>query len=103
MHGRIVHVAGNVKLSRFMDQLADEAHRYGLLTLRSGHARRAITDHGDIIAAILGGDVVHATRLMRDHLERDRLLALQAAMTAHNWGAEMPSAEESALQPTPSS
>lgn len=86
MHGRIVHIAGNAKLSRFMDQLADEAHRYGLLTLRSGHARRAISDHGEIIDAMLGDDAGLASELMRSHLERDRLLALRAALPAEQAG-----------------
>lgn len=80
MHARIIEAAGNARLSRFMDQLADEAHRYGLITLRAGHAEHAIRDHGTIIAALVQGDGARAAALMRQHLRADRDLALRSAL-----------------------
>jgi GntR family transcriptional regulator, rspAB operon transcriptional repressor len=82
MHVRLIAMALNARLSRIMDQLADEAHRYGLLTLRSGHAQQAIDDHGRIIDALLARDGERAAELMRQHLRADRDLALRAALPA---------------------
>ena len=82
MHAQIIAMACNARLSRIMGQLADEAHRYGLLTLRSGHAQQAIDEHGRIIAALLARDGERAADLMRQHLRADRDLALRVALPA---------------------
>jgi DNA-binding GntR family transcriptional regulator len=80
MHARIIRIADSPRLQRFMSQLADEAHRYGLITLRAGHAAQAIGEHGHIISAMLEGDGERAARLMLDHLRCDRDLALKSAI-----------------------
>ncbi len=82
MHAKIIAMARNDRLSRFMEQLADEAHRYGLLTLRSGHAQQAIDEHGGIIDALLQRDGDLAAALMRQHLRADRDLALRVSLPA---------------------
>jgi DNA-binding GntR family transcriptional regulator len=82
MHSRIIDLARNERLARIMGQLADAAHRYGLLTLRAGHARQAIHEHGLIIDALLAGDEDLAAQLMLQHLDTDRDIAIKAALPA---------------------
>ena len=86
MHQRTVRLADSPRLSRFMSQIADEAHRYGLLTLRSGHAAQAIDEHGGIIEALVSGDGESAEALMLAHLQADRDLALKVALPIDGTG-----------------
>lgn len=80
MHGRILDIAGNTKLSQFMAQLSDQVHRFGLLTLRHGRVETALTEHGAIIEALVAGRGEDAERLMRAHLAGDRDMALSLVL-----------------------
>lgn len=82
MHRRIIAMARNSRLTQVMDMLADQTHRFGLLTLRHGRAETAILEHGDIIAAICAGDGVLAAARMRAHLSADRDMALSLILPA---------------------
>ena len=72
MHGRIVALARNSRLTQFMQQLGDQVHRFGLLTLRHGRVERALMEHGHIIDALARRNGDEAEALMRSHLRADR-------------------------------
>ncbi|WP_161988392.1 GntR family transcriptional regulator [Elioraea sp. Yellowstone] len=80
LHARIIALTRNSRLVKFMDQLADQVHRFGLMTLRHGRAASALAEHGRIIDAILARDGATAETLMRDHLRADRDVALEAVL-----------------------
>jgi DNA-binding GntR family transcriptional regulator len=80
LHGRIIVLARNGRLTQFMSQLGDQVHRFGLITLRHGRAVQAIAEHGAIIQAIQAGDGAAAEALMRDHLRADREMALRIVL-----------------------
>lgn len=80
LHQRIVALARNTRLTQFMTQLSDQAHLFGLMTLRHGRAERALAEHGEIIQAILARDGAGAEALMRAHLRADRDMALRIAL-----------------------
>jgi DNA-binding GntR family transcriptional regulator len=82
MHSRIIGLAGNSRLSQFMGQLADQVHRFGLLTLRHGRVERALLEHGHIIDALIAGKAEEAETLMRFHLRADRDVALRVVLPA---------------------
>ncbi len=82
MHIRIIDMARNARLTQIMNQLADQTHRFGLLTLRNGRAAPAIGEHGEIIAAISAQDGDLAERLMRGHLLADRDMVLSLILPA---------------------
>ncbi len=76
MHARIIAMARNSRLTQVMNQLADQTHRFGLLTLRNGRAEPAIREHGEIIGAISEGDGALAAERMGSHLRADRDMVL---------------------------
>ena len=82
MHQRIMDLAGNSRLRQFMQQLSDQVHRFGLLTLRHGRAAQAIAEHGAIIEAIGRNDGARAEALMRSHLREDRNVVLRLTLPA---------------------
>ncbi len=82
LHARIIAMARNSRLTQVMNLLADQTHRFGLLTLRNGRARSAIAEHGEIIAALLGNDVDLAEQRMRAHLRADRDVVLALILPA---------------------
>jgi DNA-binding GntR family transcriptional regulator len=82
MHARIMDLAGNSRLRLFMQQLSDQVHRFGLLTLRHGRAAQAIAEHGAIIEAIAENDGERAETLMRSHLREDRNVVLRLTLPA---------------------
>jgi DNA-binding GntR family transcriptional regulator len=82
LHAQIVALTRNARLARFMSQLGDQVHRFGMLTLRHGRAPRALEEHGRIIEAILARDGAAAEALMREHLRADRDMALQTILPA---------------------
>jgi GntR family transcriptional regulator, rspAB operon transcriptional repressor len=82
MHDRIIRIARNARLSKFMGQLSDLTHRFGLLTLRNGRGQPALREHGEIIAALLVGDAERAETLMRTHLRADRNMVLRLTLPA---------------------
>jgi DNA-binding GntR family transcriptional regulator len=82
LHGRIIALARNGRLTQFMSQLGDQVHRFGLMTLRHGRAARAIEEHGAIIEALLARDGERAEALMRAHLRADRDTALRIVLPA---------------------
>lgn len=79
LHGRIVAMARNSRLTQFMQQLGDQVHRFGRTTLRHGRVERALVEHGQIIDALVAHDADEAEQLMRAHLRADRdvLIALE--------------------------
>ena len=76
MHARIIAMARNSRLTQVMNLLADQTHRFGLLTLRNGRAGPAIREHGEIIDAISTGDAPLAADRMGRHLRADRDMVL---------------------------
>ena len=76
MHARIIDMARNSRLTQFMNQLADQTHRFGLLTLRNGRAEPAIREHGEIIQALVERDGALAAERMLTHLRADRDMVL---------------------------
>jgi DNA-binding GntR family transcriptional regulator len=82
MHERIIRLARNSRLNAFMLQLADQTHRFGLLTLRAGRGQSALREHGEIIAALLAGEADRCEALMRAHLRADRDMVLQLILPA---------------------
>jgi DNA-binding GntR family transcriptional regulator len=88
LHGRIIALARNGRLTQFMGQLGDQVHRFGLMTLRHGRAERALAEHGEIIQAILARDGARAETLMRAHLRTDRDMALRITLPAGFTAAE---------------
>lgn len=80
LHARIIALTRNARLARFMEQLGDQVHRFGLMTLRHGRAPQALEEHGRIIAAIVARDGAAAEALMRDHLRADRDTAMAALL-----------------------
>jgi DNA-binding GntR family transcriptional regulator len=82
MHQRIVALAGNSRLTQFMQQLSDQVHRFGLLTLRHGRAGPALAEHGAIIQAMCDNDGTKAETLMRTHLREDRNMVLRLTLPA---------------------
>lgn len=82
MHQRIMELAGNSRLRQFMQQLSDQVHRFGLLTLRHGRAAQAIAEHGAIIEAMAENDGARADALMRSHLREDRNVVLRLTLPA---------------------
>ncbi|MEO3473694.1 GntR family transcriptional regulator [Roseomonas sp. CAU 1739] len=80
LHTHIIALTRNARLARFMSQLGDQVHRFGLMTLRHGRAPRALEEHGGIIVAILARDGATAEVLMREHLRADRDMALAAVL-----------------------
>jgi DNA-binding GntR family transcriptional regulator len=80
MHARIIELARNSRLVPIMKLLSDQAHRFGLLTLRHGRAEPALREHGEIIGAIARHDADAAEALMREHLRADRDVALRLTM-----------------------
>ncbi len=82
LHGRIIALARNGRLTQFMSQLGDQVHRFGLMTLRHGRAARALEDHDAIIGALLARDGPAAEALMRAHLRDDREMTLRIALPA---------------------
>ena len=82
MHQRIIDLAGNSRLRQFMQELSDQVHRFGLLTLRHGRAVQAIAEHGAIIDALTANDGARAKTLMRTHLREDRNAVLRVILPA---------------------
>ena len=82
MHQRIMELSGNSRLRQFMQQLSDQVHRFGLLTLRHGRAAQAIAEHGAIIEAITANDGAQARTLMLSHLREDRNVVLRLTLPA---------------------
>jgi DNA-binding GntR family transcriptional regulator len=82
MHERIIALAGNSRLTQFMQQLSDQVHRFGLLTLRNGRVGPALEEHGAIIAAMLDSNGAQAEALMRKHLREDRDMVLRLTLPA---------------------
>ncbi|CAH0282372.1 GntR family transcriptional regulator [Roseomonas sp. CECT 9278] len=80
LHARIIALTRNARLARFMAQLGDQVHRFGLMTLRHGRAPQALEEHGRIIDAIVARDGATAEALMRDHLRADRDMAMAALL-----------------------
>jgi len=80
LHAHVIALTRNARLARFMNQLGDQAHRFGLMTLRHGRAPQALDEHGRIIAAILARDGAAAEALMREHLRADRDMAMAAVL-----------------------
>lgn len=80
LHDHIIALTRNARLARFMSELGDQVHRFGLITLRHGRAPRALEEHGGIIAAILARDGATAEALMREHLRADRAMALETIL-----------------------
>lgn len=77
MHSRIIALARNTRLAQFMQQLGDQVHRFGLLTLRHGRVERALTEHGHIIDALVNRDGGAAEAAMRSHLRADRDMVMR--------------------------
>jgi GntR family transcriptional regulator, rspAB operon transcriptional repressor len=77
-----MELAGNSRLRQFMQQLSDQVHRFGLLTLRHGRAAQAIAEHGAIIEAMAENDGARADALMRSHLREDRNVVLRLTLPA---------------------
>lgn len=71
MHARIIARAHSSRLTQIMTLLADQTHRFGLLTLRNGRAAPAMAEHGEIIDAIAEGDGTLAGERMSRHLRAD--------------------------------
>ena len=90
MHSRIIGLARNSRLSQFMEQLGDQVHRFGLLTLRHGRGERALLEHGHIIDALIARDADQAESLMRAHLRADRDVALRIVLPAGITAADLP-------------
>jgi DNA-binding GntR family transcriptional regulator len=88
LHGRIIALTRNGRLTQFMNQLGDQVHRFGLMTLRHGRAEQALQEHGGIIQAILARDGARAEALMREHLRADRDMALRVTLPAGFTAAE---------------
>ncbi|BDG70461.1 GntR family transcriptional regulator [Roseomonas fluvialis] len=86
LHEHVIALTRNARLARFMRQLGDQVHRFGLITLRQGRAPRALEEHGRIIEAILARDGAAAETLMRAHLHADRDIALQAILPTGSRG-----------------
>ncbi len=82
MHERITALAGNSRLTQFMQLLSDQVHRFGLLTLRNGRVGPALEEHGAIIAAMLVNNGAEAEALMRRHLREDRNMVLRLTLPA---------------------
>ena len=82
LHVRIIAMARNSRLTAFMQQLADQVHRFGLLTLRHGRAEHALLEHGHIIDALVARDADEAETLMRAHLRADRDMVLRLTLPA---------------------
>lgn len=80
LHAHVIALARNARLARFVNQLGDQVHRFGLMTLRHGRAPRALAEHGGIIEAILARDGQTAEALMREHLRADRDMALEMVL-----------------------
>lgn len=80
LHEQVIAMAGNERLARFMAELSDQAHRFGLLTLRHGRAADALREHGEIIDALIRGDGATARARMAAHLRADRDLALRLTL-----------------------
>jgi DNA-binding GntR family transcriptional regulator len=91
MHARIIELAQNNRLVQFMNQLGDQVHRFGMLTLRHGRVEPALTEHGEIIDALIRHDADSAETLMRQHLRADRDLALRLILPAGISAAELTS------------
>jgi DNA-binding GntR family transcriptional regulator len=82
LHSRIIAMARNSRLTQFMQQLGDQVHRFGLLTLRHGRAGQALIEHGHIIDALVEGDAVAAEALMGAHLRADRDMVIRLTLPA---------------------
>ena len=82
MHDRIIALAGNSRLTRFMELLSNQVHRFGLLTLRNGRVGPALDEHGAIIAAMARNNGAEAEALMRRHLREDRNMVLRLILPA---------------------
>lgn len=82
LHEHVIALTRNARLARFMRQLGDQVHRFGMMTLRQGRAPQALQEHGWILDAILARDGAAAERLMREHLRADRDMALAALLPA---------------------
>lgn len=80
LHEHVIGMAANDRLAGFMTQLSDQVHRFGLLTLRHGRAEDALREHGEIIAALIGGDAAAARARMAAHLRADRDMALRIVL-----------------------
>jgi DNA-binding GntR family transcriptional regulator len=89
LHSRIIELARNSRLTQFINELGDQVHRFGLLTLRHGRAERALQEHGEIIEALIRRDGDTAEATMRTHLRADRDLALRITLPA-GFGAAGP-------------
>ena len=90
LHSRIVDLARNQRLKQFIGELGDQVHRFGLLTLRHGRAGSALSEHGEIIAALVRKDSEAAVALMRAHLRADRDIALRATLPTGFSPADLP-------------
>jgi len=77
MHKSIMEAAGNKRLTKLLDQLEDQTHRLGLLTLKSdGRLQAALEEHGQIIDRIQAGDEEGAADAMLQHLKADQNVAM---------------------------
>ena len=82
LHSRLIAMAQNSRLTQFMQQLGDQVHRFGLMTLRNGRVEQALLEHGDIIDAIVTGHAAEAEELMRLHLRADRDMVVRLTLPA---------------------
>jgi DNA-binding GntR family transcriptional regulator len=69
LHEVLVHSTGSKRLARMFATLAAET-RLCMVALESFYPRRAdmVTEHADIVAAIIQGDAATATRLLEQHM-----------------------------------
>jgi len=68
-HRVLVYSAGNTHLTRFYDHLTAQMGRYRHISvLLRGDLRRSISEHREILDAVLEADVEQATELARAHV-----------------------------------
>lgn len=71
LHGAIVAMAGNQRLTRMLEPLQIPGYRIQFLQLLDDERRvRSAEEHIAIIDALLAGDASRAERLMREHVRR---------------------------------
>jgi DNA-binding GntR family transcriptional regulator len=69
-HRTLVYAADNIHLTRFYDNLTAQMGRYRHVSAElRGDLKMSITEHRQILDAILAGDVGEATELARAHVQ----------------------------------
>ena len=69
-HRKLLALHGNKRLSSFVTNLFDQAHRARMMTLRlRAKPVRSTEDHREILDAIIAGEAGSARRLFRKHRE----------------------------------